>query len=339
MIFSKNKILTKNKNGMEQEQLIQLQEGNVSQKLIDVLTGGKIQGSFSPGELLFLTNTLAPERQTELLPYLDTIHYWGISFLLCSEDTEWTEDQGVQLFSALKKKAITFDQKVDMLEWRDDFEIPDFDQQFIATLDLASTIKECLIFLDVAETKQETQMIVEKMRPFNLSIDDWADMNEDANSYEQRLCALDEMIVIAEAHHDVQDWLKVYKHCLSGSTNEKKALKSIEEIPITFLEWFYIYSEHEDEEDYRIRALALRYMQKSQGDFEYWFTLLQEHFCSVDDENIAMKEPVPTYLKMIYEVDGTMDQFNRLFEFLFMYPQIQLPVMQKMMAIADNESV
>ncbi|MEI7558381.1 MAG: hypothetical protein WCJ45_06350 [bacterium] len=323
---------------MEQEQLIQLQEGNVSQKLIDVLTGSKIQGSFSPGELLFLSNRLAPERQSELLPYLDTLPYWGISFLLCSE-AEWTKDEGIQLFSALKKKATTFDQKVDMLEWRDDFDIPDFDQEFIATLGLASTIKEYLTFLEIAETKEETQMIIQKMRPLNLSIDDWAEMEENANSYEQRLCALDEMIAIAEVHHSVHDWLKVYKHCLSGSTNEKKTLKSIEEISLSFLEWFYIYSDHEDDEDYRIRALALRYMQKSQGDFEYWFTLLQDHFCSVDDEDDIVKEPVTTYLNMMYEVGGTMDQFNRLFECLYIYPKFQLSVMQKMMAIADNESV
>ncbi|MFZ2151393.1 MAG: hypothetical protein WAZ12_01110 [Candidatus Absconditicoccaceae bacterium] len=319
---------------MENQILELLKKAEFSPILINTIQGDCIPADPTLGELIFLATYLSPQRYPELVPYIPLLpHYVLINMYSMYEEED---DTNSAIMAELKKMSFTFNEKLSLLGFIDDDEEEDndsyFKKLFIELVDLCTDFDDCMrIMDDVADTAKEIELVLEKMKTFNPSFEQWLELQESAPNHDARIESLQAMIQIAETNHNLKYWLTIYKCCLSGSDNEKLALENIASFNLTSDDWYDIYQECDEFEDYRICNLAIKTLQAQKAEFRIWLNMFIDTLPLAENET-----PNPIFLGMLFEAEtASVEDYYCMYEYLSGYPQIQILVMQKIMSIAD----
>lgn len=323
---------------MENPSLELLQKAEFSPVLINTIQGDCIPTNPTLGELIFLATYLPSERYPELLAYIHLLPHYILLNMYWNYEEE--NEFATSLFAELQKKSITFNQKLAIAGFVDDGGFssegnPEFIKFFIELVDLCEDFDDCMrVMHDVADKPQEIQLVLEKMKSFSPTFKQWEELQENHPNQEARIQSLKEMIQIAEEKNKLKHWLIIYKHCLSGSSNEKLALEKIASFNLDSYAWHKIYNKCEEFDDYRIAHLAIKNLQDQKADWSIWFEIFID---SLDDlrENEA---PNPLFLAMLLESQTALvEDYYCLYGHLSDYPNIQIIVMQKIISIADTQ--
>lgn len=310
-----------------------LKESEISPLLLNTIEGDSIPANPTLGELIFLSSYLSPQRYFELLPYIYLLPHYVLINMYSMYDEE--DDTNSAIIAELKTKSFTFNEKLSLLGFIDDEEDESyFETLFIELVDLCENFDDCMrIIDDVAYNPKEIQLVLEKMKNFNPSFEQWIELQESAPNHDARIESLQAMIQIAENDHKLQYWLLIYKHCLSGSDNEKFALQKIVSFNLTPDDWYDIYSKYDEFEDYRICHLAIKKLQEQKAEFRIWFHMLLDTLPLAEEETLN-----PIFLSMLLEsTTASIEDYYCLYEYLSDFPQIQIFVMQKIISIADTK--
>jgi hypothetical protein len=312
---------------MENKILKHMEESGFAPKIVAILQGGSVGNDLTPGELLCLSMHMPPQRIGELLSF-DAMPFFGLCQMLSK--IENNPDYEKLLLEKMKKKAVTFEEKFEVIFGKERENNPEAHNEFLEILEKASQVVHCLLLAGVADNQDEVDAVIFQMKKFNPSIDDWGEIAENVSTLEVITAALEQMEIIAKKSNNVRDWLKVYDYCIAGSLQEKHAIQKIDECKLSFQAWFDIYKNDDwNWNDNRVGQLALKNMQILKGTFAHWKQLF-------DNAEYPIKGYRDVYFQMMWETSPTLKECWILYDDCSEMPTLQMSILKKMMAIADG---